>query len=237
MLLFFSLPAACRESTPARPAAKNPPSLSAAEYDRKILEELRSRHPDAVPAFEQANAARRLADWGTASELYGRVRVLAPDFVPATRLECLAQSMAGNRVRALRICREAVQTERSAENLWALADALGRRGRENDFANPSSSELEEADRLLTEAVSLRDDDASIHRTRAHVAMERQDWKKMSAAVDRLKELSPKDPVTYWLATMAALGQGDKASARVSLERARELGISDNIYRELKPLVQ
>ena len=93
--------------------------------EAQIEQQLRALAPAAVPAFAAATAAMDQRDCGRAAALYEQVIGHAPGFSPAVRRLGLCLIELGQRDAGLNTLDRALQMERSAENLFSLASALG----------------------------------------------------------------------------------------------------------------
>lgn len=199
------------------------------EFDRKILADLEAQSPQAVPLWNQANQARAAGDYAKASQLYARVRELAPGFVHATRRQCSAEQMLGHREQALALCKQALVAEESAENLASLASVLGS-GEPGRKAPPA--DVASALTLAERATRLRDD-ANSETTLCQVALTADDLTHFRSCTGRLQVLAPADLVTHFFAYLLALHDERWSDARAELERAHGLGLPEEGYRQLR----
>jgi hypothetical protein len=111
-------------------------------FDQKIMAELRARSPEAADVFQRANEAREKQDLPRARDLYLEVRRLVPSFDHAIRRLGMVEVELGNRDKGIALCREALATADTPENLSALAMMLA----VGDA--PRATDLAEADSLI-----------------------------------------------------------------------------------------
>lgn len=199
-----------------------------ADFEPRILGELQSQSPEAVPAFVAANDARAAGNLDVAAIGYERVRELAPHFVHATRRLCQVELARGHADAAERSCREAVAAEESPENLASLASVL--------MAAHDPAKLEQAGALVTQAEQLAPDSWNVLLTRAQLEIVRGDLSAVRAAAARADAQAPA-AVRGSLAASLALalavpeerddpGDSELLLARELADRAVELGPRD-----------
>jgi tetratricopeptide (TPR) repeat protein len=170
-------------------------AASLEEFDRRILEDLRSQNPSAVPLFEQANAARAAGKHKEAAELYGQVHVMAPRFDHALRRRCTEELVLGDHSQAVADCRSARGLEDSVENQSALALALTQSAA---GSKPTDAELTEAINLAWKASNARPDDPFVQRAFCQTAMATNDLPALRAGVQRLQALEPDEMSTHYV---------------------------------------
>ena len=221
-------------ATPAAPRQAGGPSRDE-EFEKRILAELQTSHPEAVSDFQAANAARDRGDNAKASALYARVREKAPDYVHAIRRQCGAEMSLGHREPAIALCREAVAMAQSSENLATLAGALT--SSSGGKAPASKRDLDEAAGLVEQSVVVKPNDAFAQMVRGEVALRRGDWTALSDAAGRLERIAPREIGTQQLRALSALVHRDLSGARAALERARELGLDRENYAQLDELIR
>jgi Zn-dependent protease with chaperone function len=196
------------------------PSARAAEeaFDREILEILRARDPGAVPAFEVANAANHQGKYEEANAAYLEVERRAPWYFHATRRRCAVQAELGHWADALALCRKALESERSPENLTAMARVL---------SSPGSKELldlDEARTLVLEAIRKQPDRVYSRAVDCHIALLAGDLAGLRNSLAQLRQLAPDDVTTHYYAIWVALNDGSIGDARAHLERAKAAGL-------------
>jgi Zn-dependent protease with chaperone function len=190
------------------------------EFEKRATAELAAQAPSAVSVWSEANEARGRGDFARASELYARVRQLAPRFVHALRRQCGAEAQLNHRSQALALCRQALARERSPENLAALALVLAGI---NEDTKPTAAERAQAVSLAKQATEQLPDDFVVQATLCEVAIPAQDMaalKRCSQAVARIAPDQPAGPIFQFV---VALSEQRFADARGLLDRARALG--------------
>jgi Zn-dependent protease with chaperone function len=200
------------------------------EFDRRILEELRSENPAAARLFEEADAARTAGRHGEAADLYRRVHVMVPRFSHALRRECNEEMALGNRPEALTLCRQALAIADSPENQAALAFLLTT-GSAAD--TPTRAERSEAIGIARRAVRDRPDDVFAQLAFCQVALATEDLPALKAGALRLRSIAPDEMSTHYFLFVAAASEGRLEDAEDELLRARDRGLPEPEYRRLR----
>jgi Zn-dependent protease with chaperone function len=191
-------------------------------FEAKVLEELRARAPDAVPLFEQANAAKDARDLPKATELYEAVLQRAPGFTHAQRRECMVLSDRGSRGTALPLCRAALAADPSAANASALAHVLIA----TSGSTPSDADVAEASGLARRATDAERDEPYVWWTLLETGAAANDREVMRRGVTELHRLIPDEPTPYIGDILLALTEGDEERARSALRAARAHGLPE-----------
>jgi Zn-dependent protease with chaperone function len=206
-----------------------------AEFDRQLLQQLAAQSPEAAALFAQANAARERDDQATASQLYGRVRVMVPGFVAATRRQAGAELNLGRRDQAIKLARQALKAEPGEPaNHSMLALALSRHTEE---ATPTVPELAEALRHARQAATLAPDDSYTQGTLCQVAVAKGDLAALKEGAERLLVVAPKEAVTHQFVAIARASEGKFAEAEKALAEARALGMPEDQYQAVLKAVR
>jgi len=197
------------------------PNAQAADdaFDREILEALRARDPEAVPIFEAANKARLQERFEEASAAYAEVERRVPGYFHATRRRCVVEDLLGHRADAIALCRKALESERSPENLTALAHILSRSGQD------VSAGLEEARTLLAEARRKKPADIYSRQVECQIALSSGDLATLRNTVAQLRQQAPDELMTHYCAIWLALSDRSIADARAELEGAKAAGLA------------
>ena len=109
---------------PAPEAAGATQAEQLAAFDQRVVAALEKASPEAAGAWKEANAARDHGDLAAARDGYARVHALVPSSPHPLRRECQAEAALQHRDSALSLCREALDLERSSENLASTAEVL-----------------------------------------------------------------------------------------------------------------
>jgi Zn-dependent protease with chaperone function len=166
--------------------------------------------PDAVAAWDQANADRLARRSLAARDGYVLVIAQAPTFDHAYRRLCGVES---ERARALRACRKALQLSTRWENHAALAQEL--------MADKDA--IAEATTEARAAAAAKPSDPSVLALQCELALRTGDAAGFQAHYGRLSSVAPNNPETLQLAVFEALVRGDTAGARAALARVKAQG--------------
>lgn len=201
-----------------------------AEFDRRIVAELRARDAAAADRFEKANAARERGDHQTAIDLYGQVREQHPGFTHATRRLAGEMLAVNRRAEAIDLCREAAQVDPSPLNQAALAGLLVS---VTDGKPPSESDQKTARAMCESLVRFAGDDLGVQQLCAPVAFSTGDVASAIAAAANLERLAPDELQTAFYAAVAHATQGEFLRADLDLRRARERGLPEGEFLRLR----
>ena len=207
-------------------------SESLSEFDRKATDEIAQRDPEAARIFVEANAARESADHERAARLYQQVIDRVSDSPHAIRRLGGEKLAMGSRPEAIELSRRALSLGRSAASLVALASALASG---TDGTEPALTEVDEALALAREAANLEPDYRFAWFVIAEVSAQRQDVAALREAADKLLTVEPNEPVSHVYAALAAGMGGDLDGGVKELDRAHELGLSDEGYATYKKM--
>lgn len=176
-------------------------------YEAALTDDLSRREPRAVAAWERANRARAASRVEEARAAYAEVVALAPEFDAGHRRLC---SVLEDEAAAIAACRRALELKTSWENEVGLAAALGR----------SPAGRPEAQRLADQAEARAPREVLVVELQAQLALSRNDPAAFLRFADRAAQVSPRDPTTAWMRTIAALIRGDADAARAALEQGK-----------------
>ncbi|MES1244524.1 MAG: M48 family metalloprotease [Acidobacteriota bacterium] len=217
-------------------ASAQGPSLSkkVAEFDAKVLAELRAVNPRAADLFRQANEARNREDHKQAQSLYQEVRLLVPGSPHAIRREAMEELRLGNRPRALELARKAVELAPSADDLCTLSFVLA--------TAPKGGEVPDAERVealerARQATEQEPDNYYAQLALAQAAVLNQDLAPLDTAAGRLVALAPDEPGSYYFLAISQLAHEDFGEAESSLAEARRRGMSEEDYQSLLQAVR
>ncbi len=217
----------------AWPATSGPRAETRETFDQRIDAELKGLDPEALVLFRQANEARGREDHAKAAELYAEVHRRVPGFNHALRRQCGEEILLRRRDAAVKHCRSAMQSERSPENLAALAAALLAPSLVGTAELPPvRDDRLEALNLATEAASQKTDDVFTQSIYCWSAIASEHFEHLKQCVGRLEAIGSAGLPANYFATIAALAEGRLGDARASAARARELGLPEETYRSL-----
>ena len=204
-------------SLAAQPRPRN------ASRERKIEEALASVAPGAVPTFRRATEARDSGRNAEAEPLFREVFAAAPTFTPAMRRLGGVLVELGREGEGLPLLKQAVQVDRSPENLVSLALGLAYR------AGGKMGSIEDQQTALAlakeSARANRDpDDESYHAMVAQLALGLDDNRSFREAAEALASQHPRTTATHYFAAIAAAMDGRWEQAEGEIREAERLGL-------------
>jgi Zn-dependent protease with chaperone function len=200
------------------------------QFSARVTSELYAKNAAAADVFKQADLARDGKQWAEAERLYRQVRALEPGFVHATRRLCHVVAAQGRRDEALSLCREAMASVASPENRSQLLAVLVDK---KEGSPLTGAELSEAWAHANELLNHPQPEWVWLPSACQAAAARQDVVLLRRCVERLESLAPSEAVTHYFRWMLAASEGDFAAAHAALERARSVGLPQDVYATLK----
>jgi Zn-dependent protease with chaperone function len=218
----------------AGPTGGPPPagSESVSEFTIRVTAELRAKNPEAADLFTQANEARDREELAEAERLYREVLDREPAFFHATRRLSGVVLAQGRRDEALALAREALAAEATPENQSAVIAALLGLGT-GEATQHTAEERREALKHATALLKLPELDPTLALTACAAAMANKDLGLLRRCVGRLQEAAPDEASTHYFAWFVAMQEGDFDEAETTLDRARELGLPEEVYARMK----
>jgi Zn-dependent protease with chaperone function/tetratricopeptide (TPR) repeat protein len=206
----------------ASPLAAQPRPRNASR-ERRIEEGLASVAPAAVPAFRRATQAMDSGRNAEAEPLFREVFAAAPAFTPAIRRLGAVLVELGREGEGLPLLNQAVQVDRSPENLAGLARGLAYRA---GGKMGSIAEQQAALGLAKEAARAnRDaDDESYHAMVAQLAIGLDDNRLFREVVEALTTKHPRTAATHYFAAIAAAMDERWEHAEDEIRKAERLGL-------------
>jgi Zn-dependent protease with chaperone function len=183
--------------------------------DRKAL--LRMA-PDAVEAWDAAQAARAGGDLDAALAGYRSVLKQAPRFDPAARRACLVLNRQKEWTEAKPLCSLAIELDDSPRNALGLAGWYAGRW-DTEFAYRAKGI-----QLVRDASFRGPDDPEVQLETCRLAWLLRDFDLLPARADRLTTLKAEDPLSWYFASLARVQEDDHAAAELAIARAAELGL-------------
>lgn len=210
----------------SRPLAAQPRSRDAFQ-ERKLEDALASVAPEAVPAFRRATQAMDSGRMAEAEPLFREVSAAAPAFTPAMRRLGSVLVQLGRESEGLPLLRQAVQLDRSPENLFSLAGGLAYRAGQK---MGSVEEQRAALRFAQEAARSQKDpaDESYHVMVAQLALGLGDKRSFREAVEALRGRGPGTAATHYFAAIAAAMDERWEEAEDEIREAERLGLSHEV---------
>jgi len=198
------------------------------ELDSRLTVELQALDPEAARLFSQAIEARDRQDHAAASALYQEIHDRVPSFDSSLRRQCHEELVLGHRATGVALCRKALQQKESADNLAALAIALGT-GTKDSPIRPA--DRTEAAHLATRAVEMEPDNYFAALSLCDVAVGGNDPGLLGHCVWRLEDHFPDDGATYFFRMVQAASKGRLDEARRYLDQAHASGVlTDEAYQ-------
>ena len=203
------------------------PRSRGASQERHIEEALASVAPAAVPAFRRATQAMDSGRNAEAEPLFRGVLAAAPTFTPAMRRLGGVLVELGREGEGLPLLKQAVQVDRSPENLLSLAVGLAYRA---GAKMGSIAEQQTALALAQESARAnRDpDDESYYVTVAQLALGLDEKRAFREAVEALAGQHPRTAATHYYAAIAAAMDERWEQAEHEIREAERLGLAHQV---------
>jgi Zn-dependent protease with chaperone function len=200
------------------------------EFTNRVTAELAATNPEAARVFTEANTARDGQDWARAETLYREVLGMEPAFHHAKRRLCYCVLAQGRRDEALTLCRESVEEGGLPEDRYALITALldPQWGGE-----PDAMERSEAAMHARSLLGNKTADPSLIAGVCQTALAINELSMLQSCVTELERRVPGQVYTQYYTWILAMSLGDHARATRALEAARELGLPEETYAEMK----
>lgn len=196
---------------------------TAEEFDGRILQELQSIDPGAVPAWKAANAARDAGRFEEAAAKYAEVARRAPTFFHALRRQAGVELRMGKRDLALTHARQAITISRTPENVAVLADVIV------NGDNLPPEQISEGLALAKEAAAMQPNGHYEHATLAVAAIVANDVDQLNRAVETMLRIDAKNPATHFYHHVALASAGKFDEAQQALDQARMTGLPEEAY--------
>ena len=200
------------------------------QFDVRVEQQLTALDPGAVETWRAANTAREADKHDEAARLYAIVFARVPSFVHALRRQAGEELEIGRRDLALQHGRQALELDRSPENLAMLAAALVTL---KDNGKPSAAELSEAKKLAAEAARKNPRDGYPQMVLGEIAVASNDPDMLRSATEKLEVLAPNDPTTHLFRLSVAASEGRWGDAQAALDRAKAAGLPPAAYAGMK----
>ena len=208
----------------AQEQARNTPQ------ERRIEEALTSLSPAALPSFRRATAAMDSGKHAEAEPLFREVLTAAPAFTPAMRRLGGTLIELGRDAEGLSLLRQAVQLERSPDNLLSLALGLVNRA---GGKKGSLQERKVALGLAKEAAraSLDPDDESYQAVVVQITTTLDDEPAFREAVGVLTRKYPHTMAAHYFGAILAATDGHWIRAEDEIREAERLGLHPQVVED------
>ncbi len=197
------------------------------DEDAQIARDLERFGPEAVELFKEVRAARRVRDDAETERFLILVRAHARGYAPITRRLCLTESRLYNRDEAIRLCKEAIAEGGTSKDHAALAFAYLED--EQDMGDSSAEDLPLARASALKAVELSPDEPEGYLILCTIATRLRSAEELKVCSDALLRTAPDKISTHMFVARMGMIEGDLDGAKAALDRARELGLKDDIY--------
>lgn len=207
----------------AAPALQTSAPLRDDDFEREVIARLAQISPEAVPVFQQATANWDAENYEAARAGFMRALELAPSFPDALRRLANVEMSLNLLDAATEHARAAYAAAKTPANATTLAEVL--------LAREDAKLHAEALTLAKEGAAgdPQSDYAQIVLVQAAAAA--QDLDAIKSAVNKLLEIAPDSPISHYFAGLLAMDQERWADARAELDRARELGLPEEVLAE------
>jgi Zn-dependent protease with chaperone function len=197
------------------------------ELDTRLRGELERAAPDAVPAWDAANAELERTDFEAAVADFRKVTELAPQFDAAFRRMAGPLGALGRYDDAKAASQHALDLASSPLNRAALAEILMRGG---------PGDLQRARDLSHQAASEAPDDAYVVGVQCETLLASGVDDGLESCVARALELGPEDPHANVLAALVADARGNADEALARLEKGRA-ALTQEGYLEIRTKIE
>jgi Zn-dependent protease with chaperone function len=195
------------------------------DFTTRITEKLRAEDPEAADRFLSANAAVYREDLVEAEHLYREVLDRQPDFFHAARRLAYVLLWQDKDVEAVHFARQALAASNAPRNRRALIETL--------LANPSAEATSEARQLALTLIETRNLEPETIASVCLAAAHADDLELLQRGSLYLRSTAPEHVLTHYWWWVTAMSTGDWEAANVAVERAHELGLNEEIYRQMR----
>ena len=187
------------------------------QKEEKIEEQLKTIDPSLVPLFKEATNALDQQNYKVADSLYSIVYLKAPEFDPLLRRLGSLKIASGSITPGLALCRKAVQINRSAYNLYALASGY--------IVKSDSTDLHKAQSLLEETLDMPNgDELDILANYVDVSMQLNDIESARTGVNIMRLKHPDEMLTHYFNAIILITAEKWKEARKEVLIAQEKGL-------------
>ena len=195
-------------------------------FDKKLRDEIAAVSPEAATAWDAANAAREAQRLREAADGYRKVIALAPNIDHPHRRLCGVLASQGELDAAVAECERAMQlAPTSAYDQSAYAGVLLGRNKPGDRQHALT--------FASQAAQTLPDDESVVQVQCEVYAVMQNLPRMRPCIDHLLDIAPNNVIGNLHAAQLAGIDGDATRASIFLERAKDAGLPDDTYRQLR----
>lgn len=203
-----------------------------ADFEARVEADLSRVAPGALPLLRKAEAERQAGQLPAAEADYRALLEKAPGFTHAQRRLCWIKSENGHREAALELCNAALATDHTPENAVATASALISPGE----TQPTAADRSRAEALVEQALVAAPSEVAAWAVQCEIALTGRNIRGMSTCSERLRQLAPDQPGSFFFSALVAGDAGDWSDARVYADRAHVLGLDDEVYGHLDEVI-
>lgn len=191
--------------------------------EQLICDKLAATTPAAVDTFKRGTAALDKSDFPQAAQLFREVLAQAPTFTPAMRRLAFSLTGLGQTDEGLKLLENAVQIDRSPENLISLAETLAFPGQNKEG---SPEQMVTALSLAKEATAKYNysDDSSYATLTAQIALELRNDADFRQATDILVRKFPTQMVTHYFNAIRLAMDEKWIASEDEIKQAQRMGL-------------
>lgn len=211
-------------------AALSQPPGRDMQKESMIWEQLKVIAPRGLDDFKAATDAMDSGNYDEAVRLYESVYKKAPGFDHVLRRLGTSLVLQGKIDEGLRFLEEAVDRNRTADNLFALAQLLAYPA-ENKDGTPRQKAR--AFSLIKEAADLPKvgDDGDYQILLAQLALESQDVPTFRRATEKLVATHQDYMVTHYFNALLAAHDGNRSTAESEIKKAESMGLPHEVAQQ------
>jgi len=201
------------------------------EKERAIWGQLEATAPDSLEDFKAATVAMDAGKHEEAARLFDAVRKKAPDFTPAIRRLGMSLVQTGKTESGLEFLEEAVEKERSPENLSSLGQMLAYPGPGKEG---TPEEKSRALQLIKEAnrSPKTGDDSDYMVLLAQLALDLDNLVEFRQATESLLSKYPDLMAAHYYNAILAISDEKWAVAEAEIQKAESLGLPHQVAQQL-----
>ncbi|HEV2765856.1 MAG TPA: tetratricopeptide repeat protein, partial [Pyrinomonadaceae bacterium] len=205
------------------------PSARDMEKERAIWQELQYIAPDSVETFKQATSALDADNYAEAARLYEEVLKKAPAFPPVLRRLGYCRVATGKSAEGLALLEQAVELDRSPENLSGLAQMTAYPGEGKE----GSRQAKERALLLASEADAKSGsaDSSYPALVAQLSLDLERMEGFKKALGTLRRKFPDDLATHYYSAINAAIEEDWAVAESEIRKAGERGLPPEVVQQ------
>ncbi|HEX2395035.1 MAG TPA: hypothetical protein VHI78_06780, partial [Bacteroidales bacterium] len=195
-----------------------------AAKEEQIELQLKSIDSTVVAIFKQGTSAMDEGNLALADSLYTLVLAKAPDFDPLLRRLGAIRAELGNPYGGIKLCEKAVQINKSAYNLLALANCY--------YHYEGYKDPDKALNLLIEAQSLPNgNDIDILALKGQIQLEQNNPDGFRNTTHTMQQLYPAEMLTHYYLAIEAANDKKWSTAESEILLAKQLGLQEEAVQD------